>query len=80
VISPDLRTAPFTCFDPEHAGRWPAPHPRIVAYVRAIANPSLRDLMALYALIKAGLGDVTFYSRLCGFAVPLRKTPRRRTH
>lgn len=72
-ISPDLRTAPFSCFDPQHAGRWPAPHPRIVAYVRAITNPSLRDLMALYALIKAGLGDVTFYARLCGFAVPLRK-------
>ena len=30
VISQDLRTAPFTCFDPEHAERWPAPHPRIV--------------------------------------------------
>jgi hypothetical protein len=73
VISPDLRSAPFTCFDPQHEGRWPAPHPRIVAYVRAIDNPSLRDLMALYAIIKAGLGDVTFYSRLCAFAVPLRK-------
>jgi integrase len=73
VISPDLRTAPFTCFDPHHAGRWPAPHPRIVAYIRAIDNPSLRDLMALYAAIKAGLGDVTFYARLCAFAVPLRK-------
>lgn len=73
VISPDLRTAPFTCFDPQHEGRWPVPHPRIVAYVRAIGNPSLRDLMALYALIKAGLGDVTFYTRLCAFAVPLRK-------
>lgn len=73
VISPELRTAPFTCFDPDHADRWPAPHPRIVAYIRAIANPSLRDLMALYALIKAGLGDVTFYARLCAFAVPLRK-------
>lgn len=73
VISPDLRTAPFTCFDPQHADRWPAPHPRIVAYVRAIENPSLRDLMALYAVIKAGLGDVTFYPRLCAFTVPLRK-------
>ncbi|MDP9224860.1 MAG: site-specific integrase [Actinomycetota bacterium] len=73
VISPDLRSAPFTCFDPQHAGRWPAPHPRIVAYVRAIDNPSLRDLMALYAVIKAGLGDVTFYPRLCAFVVPLRK-------
>jgi integrase len=73
VISPDLRTAPFTCFDPRHAGRWAAPHPRIVAYVRAIANASLRDLMALYSLIKAGVGDVTFYTRLCAFTVPLRK-------
>jgi integrase len=73
VISPDLRTAPFTCFDPQHEGRWPAPHPRVVAYVRAIDNPSLRDLMALYAVIKAGLGDVTFYTRVCAFTVPLRK-------
>ena len=73
VISPDLRTAPFTSFDPQHPDRWPAPHPRIVAYVRAIANRSLRDLMALYSLIKAGLGDVTFYPRLCAFTVPLRK-------
>jgi hypothetical protein len=72
VISPDLSTAPFTCFDPQHAERWPAPHPRIVAYIRAIENPSLRDLMALYALIKAALGDVTFYTRLCAFTVPLR--------
>jgi hypothetical protein len=31
VISPELQTAPFTCFDPQHADRWPAPHPRIVA-------------------------------------------------
>jgi hypothetical protein len=77
VISPDLRTAPFTSFDPQHAGRWPPPHPRIVAYVRAIENPSLRDLMALYALIKAGLGDVTFYPRLCAFAVPRRGAEHR---
>ncbi|MGQ0736602.1 MAG: site-specific integrase [Acidobacteriota bacterium] len=73
VISPALRTAPFTCFDPQHPDRWPAPHPRIVAYVRAITNASLRDLMALYSLIKAALGDVTFYPRLCAFTVPLRK-------
>lgn len=73
VISPELRTAPFTCFDPQHPDRWPAPHPRIVAYVRAITNASLRDLMALYSLIKAALGDVTFYPRLCAFTVPLRK-------
>lgn len=52
VISPELRSAPFTCFDPQHPDRWPAPHPRIVAYVRAIANASLRDLMALYSLVK----------------------------
>jgi integrase len=73
VVSLELRTAPFTCFDPQHAERWSAPHPRIVAYVRAIGNASLRDLMALYSLIKGALGDVTFYTRLCAFTVPLRK-------
>lgn len=72
-VSPEIATAPFTWFDPHNDGRWPGLHPRLVGYLVRIENQSLRDVMALYALIKATFGDQALYCRLSTCAVPLRK-------
>ena len=73
VVSPAISNAPLTFFDPANDGRWVAPHPKVVAYLVSIVNPSLRDVLALYALIKASLGENPLYCRLSSYAVPIRK-------
>ncbi len=73
MVSADIAVAPLTFFDPANDGRWPVPHPKVVAYLASIPNQSLRDVMALYALIKSGLGEHPLYCRLSSYAVPLRK-------
>jgi integrase len=73
IVSPEIASAPLTFFDAHNDGRWQAPHPKVVAYLAAIRNQSLRDVMALYALIKSGLGEQPLYCRLSSYAVPLRK-------
>ena len=47
--------------------------PKVVAYLGGIANQSLRDMLALYAMIKTNMNESPIYCRLCGLAVPLRK-------
>ncbi len=72
-VSPEIARAPFTWFDPNNDGRWPGLHPRLVGYLVRIENQSLRDVMTLYALIKATFGDQVLYCRLSEYAAPLRK-------
>ncbi|HVP45987.1 MAG TPA: hypothetical protein VMT32_05365, partial [Bryobacteraceae bacterium] len=73
MVSPEIAQAPLTIFDPANDGRWPAPHPKVVAYLGGIENQSLRDMLALYALLKTNLNELPIYCQLCGLAVPLRK-------
>jgi len=73
IVSPEIAQAPLTVFDPTNDGRWPAPRPMVVAYLSGIANQSLRDMLALYALIKTNMNERPIYCRLCSIAVPLRK-------
>lgn len=73
AVSPEIARAPFTWLDPGNDGRWPGLHPRLVVYLVRIENQSLRDLMVLYALIKATFGDHPLYCRLSTCASPLRK-------
>jgi hypothetical protein len=73
LVSPEIAHAPWTFFDAHNEGRWPAPHPQLIAYLGAISNQSLRDVMALYVLIKSGCGEQPLYRRLSSYAVPLRK-------
>ena len=73
MVSPEIAQAPLTVFDPANDGRWPAPRPKVVAYLGGIANQSLRDMLALYAMLKTNINENPIYCRLCGLAVPLRK-------
>ena len=73
MVSPEIAQALLTVFDPANDGRWPAPRPRVVAYLGRIANQSLRDMLALYALLKTNFNENPIYCRLCELAAPLRK-------
>ncbi len=73
MLSPAVAHAPLTCLDPASDGRWQTLHPRSVVYLASIPNQSVRDVLALYALIKASLGDKPLYCRLAGYAAPLQK-------
>jgi integrase len=73
IVSPEIASAPLTSLDPHNDGRWPAPHPKVVAYLARMSNQSLRDVMALYALIKSSFELHPLYCRLSSYAVPLRK-------
>ena len=53
VVAEPIRTAPQTSLDPHNDGRWAAPSGAVLAYVVAIENESLRNTMALFALIQA---------------------------
>ena len=53
VVAKPIATAPQTCLDPENDGRWAAPSSKILSYIVDIENQSLRNTVALYALIQA---------------------------
>jgi integrase len=74
-IAPEIAAAPMTCFDPTNDGRWPLPPPKVIGYLRAIDNLSVRNAMALYA----GLKDVRqhqYYSRIVAFVTTMRVLTR----
>jgi len=71
-IAPEIAVAPLTCFDPTSDGRWPAPPPSVIGYIRGIENPSLRNATALYAALK-DLSQSQFYSRIVSFVSAIRR-------
>lgn len=73
MLSPAVSEAPLTHLDKAQGGRRQPPHPKVVAYLGTIANQSVRDVLGLYALIKASLGEDPLYCRLAGYAAPIRK-------
>ena len=73
MLSPEIASAPLTALDPNNDGRWQPPHPKSVVYLASLSNQSVRDVLALFALIKCSLGDHPLYCRLAGYAAPLQK-------
>ena len=67
-VSPVIATAPRTCLDPLHPGRWSAPSGTILAYLARIRDRSLRDTLTLFALVEAGSTDTALYGCITGFA------------
>lgn len=70
-IAPEIATAPLTCYDPDNDGRWPIPSAKVICYIRAIENLSLRNTIALYA----GLKDsqyYQFYLKIVSFVSSMR--------
>jgi hypothetical protein len=53
VVAQPISTAPQTCLDPQNDGRWAAPSSKVLSYIVDIENESLRNTVALYALIQA---------------------------
>ena len=53
ALSPEIRQARYTCFDPANDGRWETPHVKLLLYLPKIRNQSVRDSMALFAAIRA---------------------------
>ena len=70
-IAPEIASAPLTCFDPNNDGRWPIPTAKVIGYIRAIENASLRNTVALFALLKDPSRD-QFYLNLVSYVCPMR--------
>ena len=72
IIAPEIARAPHTCFDPVNDGRWAAPPRKIIAYVGRIENQSLRNTMALFAVLKVNCKDYQTYTRMSSFVCTMR--------
>jgi len=72
VVNPSIGTAPLTCFDPANDGRWPLPSTRVLAYLMRIENQSVRDVMALFAVLKAEFSQSSVLSQIAGFTLMWR--------
>ena len=70
-IAPEIGTAPLTCFDPNNDGRWPIPTAKVIGYIRAIENPSLRNTVALFAGLKDS-SRYQFYLQLASWVSSMR--------
>jgi len=73
MISPAVASAPRTCRDPHHPGRWPVPSGRILAYLAQIRDRSIRDTLTLSALIEAGGPEKSWYGCITGLASSMRR-------
>lgn len=70
-VAPEVASAPMTCFDPNNDGRWPIPTAKVICYIRAIENPSLRNTVALFAGLKDS-SRYQFYIKLVSYVSPMR--------
>ena len=53
IVSPVIASAPQTCFDPANDGRWLTPSLPVLTYLGRIENQSVRNAMALFAILRA---------------------------
>lgn len=72
IVAPGIAQAPQTCFDPLNDGRWAAPGQKVIAYLGRIENQSLRNTMALFAVLKASCHGYQVYTRISNFVCTLR--------
>ena len=70
-IAPEIAKAPLTCFDSNNDGRWPIPSAKIIGYIRAIENRSLRNTVALYSVLKDS-SRYHFYIKIVGYVSAMR--------
>ena len=73
MVSPAIASAPRTCLDPHHPGRWPAPSGKILAYLAQIRDRSIRDTLTLAVLIEAGGAEKSWYGCITGLASSMRR-------
>ena len=73
IVSPAVASAPRTCLDPLHPGRWPVPSSKILAYLAQVRDRSIRDTVTLVALIEADGAERSFYGCITGFASSMRR-------
>jgi hypothetical protein len=73
VVSPAIAGAPHTCFDPNNDGRWPTPSLSVLAYLGRIENQSVRDAMALFAILRADRNQFSMRNQICNFAYIMRR-------
>lgn len=69
VINPAIARAPLTSYDPASDGRWQIPPVRVLSYLGRIENRSVRDAMALFALLRADRQAKSTYGQIttsCG--------------
>lgn len=73
IVSPAIARAPQTCFDPNNDGRWPTPSVKVLAYLGRIENQSVRDAMALFAILRADRSQYSMRNQISNFAYIMRR-------
>jgi len=73
IVSPVIASAPQTCFDPANDGRWLTPSLQILAYLGRIDNQSVRDAMALFAILRADRQQFSMHNQISNFAYIMRR-------
>lgn len=72
IIAPEITIAPQTAFDPLNDGRWAPPALKILSYLGRIENRTVRNVMALYALIKSEQEYFPVYNVITNFVSAVR--------
>ena len=73
IISSAIAAAPFTCFDLGNDGRWLTPSLQVLRYLGRIENRSIRDAMALFAILRADRLQASMYNQISNFAYIMRR-------
>ncbi|HEV2382193.1 MAG TPA: hypothetical protein VG206_20685 [Terriglobia bacterium] len=73
IVSLPIAKAPFTCFDPSNDGRWLTPPLKVLRYLGRIENRSVRDAMALIAILRADRLPRSLYCLISNFTYILRR-------
>ncbi len=73
IISAPIARAPHTCFDSNNDGRWLTPSVRVLSYLGTIENQSVRDAMALFAILRADRQQSSMYAQIANFACIMRR-------
>lgn len=72
IISPAIARAPLTSYDPAADGRWQVPPVKVLSYLGRIENQSVRDAMALFALLRADRQARSIYGEITNFVRVMR--------
>ena len=73
IVSPAIASAPQTCFDPANDGRWLTPSLTVLAYLGRIENQSVRDAMALFAILRADRQQFSMRNQIANFTYIMRR-------
>lgn len=73
IVSPAIASAPQTCFDPANDGRWLTPSLTVLAYLGRIENQSVRDAMALFAVLRADRQQFSMRNQIANFTYIMRR-------